>query len=672
MSTLQSLGNKRVFGLALVALVALGVSTRGVEAAAKVTWSAGVKQAEVRRGETVLIAVTATLESGWHLYSTTTPPGGPKPTRFTLEPGGPAAPAGPVYQPKPERKLDEVFGVDTEYFEGAVEFLVPVKIAEDAPAGPNAIRGSAAFMVCDPKQCIPGTAAWEASLTVVEGPARAEFAGLRAPSGLQPGPDVTIATADAKPAAQATPAEAAPRTPSGDAAGVARARSEGLFAYLVLAVTVGFASLLTPCVFPMIPITVSYFTKSPGHSRARGVLDAGVYAAAIIATFTLLGVVVAVVFGAAGIARFAANPWINLLLAAIFVVLALNLFGVFEVLVPGSVLTSLNRLSEKGGMLGTVLMGFTFTLTSFTCTMPFVGTLLVTTAQGDWVWPLVGMLGYSTAFALPFFLLALFPQALVALPRAGGWMVSLKVVMGFLELAAAVKFISNVDLVWGYQKITKELFLSVWIAIAFVAAFYLLGKIRLPHERAVESVGVGRMLASMGFLSIAFYLFTGLLGSPLGELDAFLPPISSNQRAAVASSGGRGAGELTWESDYGVALERARATGTPIMIDFTGYACTNCRWMEANIFPTPEVRGELERFVRVQLYTDGQGEKYDRNREFQETRFGTVALPLYVVIDPATERETARFEGLTRDASEFVAFLRGGRNPNVAANRARP
>jgi thiol:disulfide interchange protein len=641
-------------------------------AASHVTWSAAVDRPEARAGEIVHIKLRAALDPGWHLYSTSTPPGGPKPTRFNLEAVSVALPAGRLFQPKPQSKLDEVFGVDTEYYEGAVEFVIPVKIVEDAPAGAQVLRGSASFMVCDPKQCVPGTAVWEAPLTIVPGPARPELGAVRAPAGLMLGSEVTVGASEPKADAQ-TPAagQAGPPAPalSGDMAGVARARSEGLVAYLILAVTVGFASLLTPCVFPMIPITVSYFTKSTGRSRTRGVLDAGVYALAIIATFTLLGVVVAVAFGATGIARFAANPWVNILLAAIFVVLALNLFGFFEILVPGSVLTSLNRLSERGGFLGTILMGFTFTLTSFTCTMPFVGTLLVTTSQGDWVWPLVGMLGYSTAFALPFFLLALFPQVLLALPRAGGWMVSLKVVMGFLELAAALKFISNVDLVWGYQKINKELFLSIWIAIAFVTAFYLLGKIRLPHERPVETIGVMRMFASMGFLAIAFYLFTGLLGSPLGELDAFLPPISSNQRVAGGPDRSRN-GELAWESDYVTALARARAANQPLMIDFTGYACTNCRWMEANIFPVPEVRGELERFVRVQLYTDGQGEKYDRNRDFQETRFGTVALPLYVVVDPVTERETARFEGLTRDSSEFAAFLRLGHVPAVAANRS--
>jgi thiol:disulfide interchange protein DsbD len=241
-------------------------------------------------------------------------------------------------------------------------------------------------------------------------------------------------------------------------------------------------------------------------------------------------------------------------------------------------------------------------------------------------------------------------------------MVSVKVVMGFLELAAAVKFISNVDLVWGTQKLTREAFLSIWIALAIVTAIYLLGKLRLPHERPLETVGVIRMLVGTGALSVAFYLFTGLLGYSLGELEAFLPPISSaSASGAVARGGGTGGGELTWATSYDDALEQARASGKPLFIDFTGYACTNCRWMEKNIFPQSAVRDELDRFERVQLYTDGQGPEYDRNREMLEERFKTVALPLYVVIDPRTERELARIEGLTRDPAEFARFLREGR-----------
>lgn len=645
--------------LALWLLGGLAVYVVPADAAppAQTRWSASVERHDVRKGEVVAVKISVSIENGWHLYSMTTPSGGPKPTEFALEQVPGIEPAGAALQAKPANKFDDNFQIDTEYFEGQTTFVVPVKITDAAPEGTLTIRGNAAFQVCDPKQCIPGKAPWEATITVEPGPARAEFASV-ASAGLLAGSQVKAVPPSGPEAQSPTVTPSSPATTQGDAADVARARSEGLTAYLWLSIYMGFLSLLTPCVFPMVPITVSYFTKQDGRSRGRGILDAGIYSVSIVVTFTLLGLLTSVLFGATGIRDFAANPWVNIALAGIFVGLALNLFGFYEIVVPGSVLTPLSKLSGSGGFVGTLLMGVTFTLTSFTCTVPFVGALLVSTAQGDWKWPVVGMLGYSMAFAIPFFFLALFPQALASLPKAGGWMVSVKVVMGFLEIAAALKFVSNVDLVWGTQKLTRELFLSIWVALAVVTAMYLLGKVRLPHERPLESVGVLRMLFSTAFLAIAFYLFTGLQGASLGELEAFLPPISSGpQSGAVARSGARAGDELTWTRDYDAAVAEARKSGKPIFIDFTGYACTNCRWMEKNVFPVPQVRDSLARFELVQLYTDGQGPEYDRNRELQESRFKTVALPLYVVLDPSTESEIGRVEGLTRDPAEFARFL---------------
>lgn len=624
-------------------------------------WSASADRTDVRRGEVVTVRVKTKIDPEWHLYSMTTPAGGAKPTAFTTEPSTAVTPAGPALQPKPKNVFDDNFGVDTELYEKEVEFAVPFTVADAAPDGPVTIKGSVNFQVCDATRCFPGKYDFEATVTVAAGAARPELTKPVA-NGLMPGTAVAVVAPKAASSASAPPAatvDAAPAasTTQGDASQVAKARSEGLLAYLWLSIYVGFLSLLTPCVFPMVPITVSYFTKQDGKTRARGLADAAIYSLSIVVTFTLLGLVTSALFGATGIRDFAANPWVNVLLAAIFVGLALNLFGFYEIMVPGSVLTPLSRISSKGGVAGTLLMGVTFTLTSFTCTVPFVGALLVSTAQGDWKWPLVGMLGYSTAFAIPFFFLALFPRLLSSLPKAGGWMVSVKVVMGFLELAAALKFVSNVDLVLGTQKLTREAFLSIWVAIAVVTALYLLGKVRLPHERAVESIGVLRLLFGTAFVALAFYLFTGLQGTSLGELEAFLPPISSAPTATARAGGSGGGGELVWAKDYEAAVAEARKSGKPVFIDFTGYACTNCRWMEKNIFPVPEVRTALDKFELVQLYTDGQGEQYDRNRDLQESRFKTVALPLYVVVDPSGEREIGRVEGLTRDPAEFARFL---------------
>jgi thiol:disulfide interchange protein DsbD len=300
-------------------------------------------------------------------------------------------------------------------------------------------------------------------------------------------------------------------------------------------------------------------------------------------------------------------------------------------------------------------MGLTFTLTSFTCTVPFVGTVLVATSQGEWVWPVLGMLGFSVVFASPFFILALLPGALTALPRSGGWLNSVKVTMGFLEVAAAMKFISNVDLVWHWRIFTREVVLAIWMAIAVLTAVYLLGKFRLPHDSPIESLGAIRMMSLMTFLALGFYLFTGLMGGSLGELDAFLPPRTSG---ALALTGGGAAGKvLEWQTSREAAFALARRENKPVFIDFTGYTCTNCRWMESNIFPLAAVQTELEKYVRLQLFTDGEGPQYEESQKYQKEQFGTVALPLYAILD-SQGKKIATFPGMTRKPEEFLAFLR--------------
>jgi thiol:disulfide interchange protein len=300
-------------------------------------------------------------------------------------------------------------------------------------------------------------------------------------------------------------------------------------------------------------------------------------------------------------------------------------------------------------------MGLTFTLTSFTCTVPFVGTVLVATAQGDWLWPAIGMLGFSLVFAAPFFVLALLPRLLTALPKSGGWLNSVKVTMGFLEIAAAMKFISNVDLVWNWRIFSREVVLAIWISVAVLATTYLLGKFQLPHDTPIGNLGVMRMLAAMLFLAIGFYLFTGLIGGSLGELDAFLPPRTSG--ALTLTGSGVPGQELTWHTNLNPALEQARRDQKPIFIDFTGYTCTNCRWMESNVFPLPAMHAELSRFVRLQLYTDGVGKQYEENQRYQKENYGTVALPLYALLDPQGKK-VASFPGMTRKPEEFLRFLR--------------
>ena len=426
----------------------------------------------------------------------------------------------------------------------------------------------------------------------------------------------------------------------------------------------GALSLLTPCVFPMVPITVWYFTNHASGHRREAVGQALVYAGGIILTFTALGMLMAIVFGATSLNRFAANPWVNLAITAIFLAFAASLLGMFVFTLPSSLLTRLDRATRRTGgsrVVATLLMGLTFTLTSFTCTAPFVGTLLVMAAGGRWVWPLAGMLAYSTIFALPFFVLALVPHWAARLPRAGASLNAVKVVMGLLEIAAAMKFLSNVDLVWGWGLFTRDVVLASWVGLAILIALYVLGTYRFAEDAPVERVGAGRFVTALASLTLAFWLVTGLTGRLLGELEAFLPPIlPAGQGAAGASAPAQPGAELPWiMNDLDAALIEAKRTGRRVFVDFTGYTCTNCRWMETNMFPRADVRQRLERFVRVRLYTDGSGEVYSRQQQLQQRLFGTVALPYYVVMDEAGAPLVV-FPGLTRAPEEFVGFLEKG------------
>jgi thiol:disulfide interchange protein DsbD len=426
--------------------------------------------------------------------------------------------------------------------------------------------------------------------------------------------------------------------------------------FLWLAATTGLLSLLTPCVFPMVPVTIAYFSKPQDRERA-GVRRALLFGLGIVGTFTVLGLALAAVFGAAGLNRFAADPWVNMTLAALFLLFAANLFGWLELRLPWRVVNAVDRSAREapqGSSVGALLMGATFTLTSVTCTAPFVGTLLVLASQGSWAMPLVGMIVYSTAFALPFVALALAPRLVSRLPRAGQWIQTLRVLIGILEVGAAIKFVSNADLVLAWGVFTRPVVLFFWMALAIGAAAYLGRDLRTRVARLeMRLTGIIPVVIA---LLLAAWLGSGLKGRPLRQIEAFLPP--STPAAALASSGGT---VPTWLlNDYDGALKTARTSGKLVFVDFTGYTCTNCRWMEANIFNRPDVSAELGQFVLARLYTDGEGAIYERQQAFQEQTFGTVALPLYAVVD-ADGKVRLTFTGLTRDPAEFIAFLQRAR-----------
>lgn len=602
-----------------------------------VKWSLSLSgPAELKTGARTNAGLKAEIEPGWHLYALEQPPGGPIATSVKVTEGKPFDVGGSIRSPKPTVKPDPNFSVDgkpleTKFFTTAVIFDIPLTATADTSL--SAIALDVRFQLCNDTFCLPPKTV-RVSLEGTEDVKRSAIS-------LTPTSNGPIGTQAGQPAAkQDLPTD--------------------LWRFLWLAITLGALSLLTPCVFPMIPITVSYFTNHAAGNRVRSVKLAAIYSLGIVGTFTLVGMLLAVFVGAAGINLFAANPWVNLLITGIFLFFAFNLFGAYEISVPTGILTKLDSLTrsregEGSGVVGALLMGLTFTLTSFTCTSPFVGTILVSASQGNWKMPLLGMLAFSAVFALPFFILALMPQLISQLPRAGGWMNSVKVAMGFLEVAAAMKFISNVDLVWKWGIFTRDVVLAVWIAIGVVLSLYLLGKFQLSHDSKPERLGAFRMISAVASLAVSFYLLTGLFGAKLGEIESFLPPDlgTSSERFL-----GRGTDEPKWIlNDLDAGLARAKAENKKVFVDFTGYTCTNCRWMEANIFPKKEVEDELNKFVLVRLYTDGEGEIYEKQQKLEQDRFGTVALPFYAILE--TDGTTvSSFPGLTRNTVEFVDFLR--------------
>jgi thiol:disulfide interchange protein len=610
---------------------------------------------DARPGErfTVMLAVNIpNTGKTWHLYSITQGPGGPIRTQINVGPPAYFRLVGRVTGTAPAIADDPNFGIVTETYTDSAIFSIPAS-STPAATGTRRLIISMQYQACNDKYCLPPI---EDTLGV-----DVKLGG--APVAAPPPP--TASTSAALPVADA-PTSAAPtvnepvlmtRT-SLPITTLPGNGSLGLF--LWIAATMGALSLLTPCVFPMVPITISYFSRGESRGRARAVRDAGVYAGGIVAAFTSLGLGLAVVLGATGLNRFAANPWLNLAIAALFAGFALSLFGVVDLAVPGAILTRIDRVTRESrfGRDGTtLLMGATFALTSFTCTAPFVGTLLVSATQGNWKWPALGLLMFSAVFALPFLILALVPEALGRLPRSGEWMVTMKGALAFLELAAAMKFLSNVDLVEGWGIFTRNVVLSSWIVLGAILTIYL-SRRRLSSrgsEATEGSVVDRRLVAPVLTLAVVAWLATGLFGHRLGELEPFLPPAGAN------GTGVANANELTWIlNDYPAALARARAEHKQVLIDFTGYTCTNCRWMEANMFPRDEVRRELDRFVRVRLFTDGRDESNVRQQAFEEQQFKTVALPLYAVVGPNGVTR-ATYLGMTRDTHEFVRFLAGAR-----------
>ena len=617
----------------LLALTAL--ATAAYAAQDPVQWSLTPQGTSVAPGGTVPARLTATLEPGWHLYSPTTPKGGPIPTSLALAPA-PAIASVRVYEPKPERRFDPNFQLDTETFEKEAVFLLAVEFRKDAPAGAIELTAQVRYQSCNDRMCLPPKKKTASAGITVD--AAAPAAAVLIPAGYQEVPQAG-AHPPSTPLTPLTPL--APPTPS----------TPLTPSFLLVAFAFGLAAVFTPCVFPMIPITVSFFLNQPSGKRSQSLMHAVVYSAGIVVLFTVLGLAAKAIAGPIGVVRLGASPWVNGFIALIFVAFGLSLLGAFELTLPSGVLTKMDSASRRGGYVGTLIMGLTFSLTAFACVGPFVGPLLVASVQGGELQPMLGMIAFSSGLAAPFFLLALFPSFLRRLPRSGGWMVRVKVVFGFVILAAALKYLSTIDQQFHLGLLTRERFLAAWVILFALPGLYLLGLLRLEGIAKDEPLGVGRTLVAALFLIFSLSLVPGMFGARLGELDAWVP-------APAFTAGSASAAEPAWMTNqYREALARARATNKLVLVNFTGYACTNCHWMRANMFPRTEIRTLLDDFVLLELYTDGPDAASAANQEMESRKFGTVAIPFYAILN-GDEEAIATFPGLTRNVGEFAAFLK--------------
>lgn len=598
--------------------------------------------------------VEADIAEGWYLYSALQPPGGPIPLSFDVGVGYNLV--GEIKATEPRRYADRNFNIYSQIYEGRAEFQLLLQrepSQTDSPDGRVYIR----YQACTRRYClpprvdtlvaVPSSIPPESTLSDAARPLQDSAHGRAALGG------------EFKSAERGGPADSGPDGAEGPVwlpvetspvlvAGPGAPGPDSFARFLWLAVGMGLLSLLSPCVFPMVPITVGFFSRERGHGRAAPVVSTGAYAIGIVLTFTVAGFAIANLVGAAEVIRLAADPWFNTAIGLLFILFALNLLGAYAIRLPPRLLERIGQVDSKGAAPAAAFaMGAAFAVTSFSCTAPFVGTLLVLAAQGGWAWPISGLAVYASAFATPFLLLAFAPRLLGYLPKSGAWMATLRSGIGIIEIAAAVKFFSNADLVWKWGYLTREVVVGVWVLVLLALSFVFVRHATRVEPRAPKRVwhpAGGLALLSAG-LALSLTLHAAR-GGRLGEMEAFLPPAAHRS------------GEPAWrENDFDGALASARAQSRPLIIDFTGYTCTNCRWMEANMFPRREVVELLRRFERVRLYTDGEGAVYERQQRFQQQRFGTVALPYYAVVDPSG-RTVGVFLGMTRDVSDYAGFLR--------------
>ena len=564
-------------------------------------------------GENLYLSFNVEIDEGFHIYSVH-PEKSLSPTYVDIVDSMFFSHIGIINEPKPLKKFDENFNQDIYYHKKNIQLVQNLKLLDNLESKKYLVNGVFEYYACDESMCIPRWDDFSFEFQVFEGNKRDDFCSV---IPLEYNSDKELSELESE-------------------------INKGLFSFILFALGMGFLALLTPCVFPMIPITVSYFTKEGEKENNSPIFSASLYALGIVFIFTTLGLLLSFTLGASGAGDLAANPWINIFIASLFIYLAFSLFGYYEIQTPSFIRQFSINQESRGGVIGILFMSLTFTLTSFTCTVAFVGALLATASQGAVFWPIIGMLSFSLAFASPFFLLALFPQYLSKLPKSGGWLNSVKVIMGFLEIAAAFKFISNVDLVWNWGIFDRNMVLFIWALIFILMGLYLLGLIKMPFDSPIKKWSFTRISFCLIFLLIGVYLSTGLFNNNKvhGLVESYLPPGKQEE----------------WIENLDEGYILAKELNKPIFIDFTGYTCTNCRWMEINIFEEEDVKLIFENFVLVKLYTDGKEDIHKKNRKLEIERFGTAALPYYVILSP-DDKVLGTFPGMDPNKNNFIKFL---------------
>ncbi|MEI6456129.1 MAG: cytochrome c biogenesis protein CcdA [bacterium] len=659
-----------------------------------VKWSFKVKQTQP---DEATLLLTATIDNNWHLYSQDIPPKGPVPTTFTFTPGSGYKLIGNVTEPKAIEENDPNFNMTLKFFAEEVVFKQKIKILSRKDF---TIKGILEFMCCDDKQCIP--------------PEEVEFSFDIKVNPVTNVTNVTVETVETVETAETIRAAVVKKADSVQkkandiflrATEADTAAKKSLLWFFFISFLAGLMAIITPCVFPMIPMTVTFFMHDT-TSKSKARFEAIVYGLSIVLIYTVIGTIVAVTLGA-NFANFLSTHWIpNVFFFLIFVVFAASFLGMFEITLPGWLVNKADKKADKGGYSGAFFMAFTLVLVSFSCTGPIVGAILVQSAGGALLTPIIGMLGFSLAFALPFALFAFFPSWLAGLPKSGGWLNSVKVVLGFLELALGLKFLSIADQTYHWGILDREVYLAFWIVIFTLMGFYLLGKLKFHHDTDMPYISVPRITLAIITFAFVVYMIPGMWGAPLKALSGYLPPQTSMDFDLEAiiqkqvTQAGSGGDKTTPDSalcgkpkyadflhlphglqgyfDYNQALECAKKLNKPLFIDFTGHGCVNCREMEANVWSDPQVLKLLrEKFIVTALYVDDKTElpenewitsKYDgkvkktigrKYADFQISRFNVNSQPYYVLLDTAGNMLTTP-RAYDKDIDAFVKFLETG------------